>query len=433
MAEQAQTKAVEGSFEDLRDDIAAAVTASGLFGEHSWVTNTFADSVIVCSYGEGKPPTHWRVGYSLDAAGAVVLGAAERVEIAEVIVSGPSADAAMAEDAGGEYSDDDLAGKAGGGLQYKSVDFEVKAVNDETINGVKGWTAEGYVTEWNVVDREGDVTIPGCFDRWLAEQGLPIAKYEHGGTVGKYLDARGDSYGFLMKAFVPEDPATELLHKLMKIGAVAKMSIGWRPYPGGMTKRADGVRELREIMLPEASFVAIPMHPGATITNVKSAGALPDAKFDERLEAATAALLEAVSDAGALVSRRVAQDRAPSAKSLDAVAALAVASGDAMLGLLGVEAKAGRALSGVRKRHLADLAKAVGAILASLPEGERAEIEALIENAGGEGTETGGGKAAPEAVNVAGAARRREAELFELKLQRYARSAPVPEPLGVTP
>lgn len=420
MAEQAQTKAVEGSFEDLRDDIAAAVTASGLFGEHSWVTNTFADSVIVCSYGEGKPPTHWRVGYSLDAAGAVVLGAAERVEIAEVIVTGPAADAAMAEDAGGEYSDDDLAGKAGGGLRYKSVDFEVKAVNDETINGVKGWTFEGYASVWGVVDRENDVTIKGCFSRSLAD-GLPVAKYEHGPTIGKYLDAREDDHGLWLKGFVPEDPATELVHKLMKIGAVAKMSIGWRPYPGGMSKRADGVRELRDIMLPEASPVAVPMLPATSIANVKSAGVLPDAKFDERIEAATAALHEAVSDAGALVSRRVAQDRAPSAKSLDAVAALAVASGDAMLGLLGVEAKAGRALSGVRKRHLADLAKAVGSILASLPEGERKEIEALIDDTSGEGD---GGKAAPDTADVAGAARRREAELFELKLQRYARQAP---------
>ena len=436
MAEQATetaTKAVEGSFEDLREDIAAAVTASGLFGESSWVTNTFADSVIVCSYGEGRPPTHWRVGYTVGADGAIVLGAAERVEIAEVIVSGAAAEAAIAEDAGGEYNDDDVAGKAGDGLFYKAVDFEVKAVTDTEINGVKGWTFEGYASVWDVVDRENDVTLKGCFARSLAENGLPITKYEHGPTIGKYLDAREDDHGLWLKGFVPEDPATELVHKLMKIGAVAKMSIGWRPYPGGMSKRADGVRELRDIMLPEASPVAVPMLPATSIANVKSAGALPDAKFDERVEAATAALNEAVADAGALVSRRTAQDRAPSAKSLDAVAALAVASGDAMLGLLHVEAKAGRALSGVRKRHLADLAKAVGAILASLPDGERKEIEALIDDAGGEATETGGGKAAPNAAVAVGAARRREAELYELKLARYAPKAPVLDSHGVTP
>lgn len=424
MAKQAQTKAVEGSFEDLRDDIAAAVTASGLFGEYAWVTNTFADSVIVCSYGEGRPPTHWRVGYTVGADGAIVLGAAERVEIAEVIVSGAAAQAAAAEDAGGEYSDDDVAGKADGGLYYKSVDFEVKSVTDSEVNGVKGWTFEGYASVWDVVDRENDVTLKGCFSRSLAENGLPITKYEHGPTIGKYLDAREDDHGLWLKGFVPEDPATELVHKLMKIGAVAKMSIGWRPYPGGMSKRADGVRELRDIMLPEASPVAVPMLPATSIANVKSGGVLPDAKFDERIEAATAALNEAVLDAGAFVGRRVAQDRAAPTKCLDAVSVLAVASGDAALDLLRIEIKAGRALSGVRKRHLADLAKAVGAILASLPDGEREEIEALIDDAAGEGTETGGGKAAPESAVAAGAARRREAELYELKLQRYARQAP---------
>lgn len=433
MADQATetaTKAVEGSFEDLRDDIAAAVTASGLFGEYSWVTNTFADSVIVCSYGEGRPPTHWRVGYTVDANGAVVLGAAERVEIAEVIVTGAAAEPAITENAGGEYSDDDVAGKADGALYYKSVDFEVKSVTDSEVNGVKGWTFEGYASVWDVVDRENDVTLKGCFARSLAENGLPITKYEHGPTIGKYLDAREDDHGLWLKGFVPEDPATELVHKLMKIGAVAKMSIGWRPYPGGMTKRADGVRELRDIMLPEASPVAVPMLPATSIANVKSGGVLPDAKFDERIEAATAALNEAVLDAGAFVGRRVAQDRAAPTKCLDAVSVLAVASGDAALDLLRIEIKAGRALSGVRKRHLADLAKAVGAILASLPEGERAEIDALIDGVAEGDT---GDKASPGAAGAAGAARRREAELYELKLQRYARQAPAANPLGVTP
>ncbi|MEO8082521.1 MAG: HK97 family phage prohead protease [Ardenticatenales bacterium] len=435
-----ETKAVEGSFERLRDGLRAAIFASGQFNGGFEITNTLPDRVTIRVYGRemymgdpaGQRSRGWQIPYSVGAGGAITLGTAEPIVIEENITAvsqGNPTEAVAAEATGGEYSDDDVAGKADGGLFYKAIDFEVKSVSETELNGVKGWTAEGYVTEWNVVDREGDVTIPGCFDRWLREQGLPVAKYEHGGTVGKYLSAAGDAYGFLMKAFVPEDPATELLHKLMKIGAVAKMSIGWRPYPGGMAKRADGVRELREIMLPEASFVAIPMHPGAQVTSVKS-GALPDAKFDERIEAATAALNTAVADAGALVSRRTAQDRAPSAKSLDAVAALAVASGDAMVTLVSVETKAGRALSGVRKRHLADLMKAMGAILASLPEGERKEIEALVDDGAGEGE---GGKAAPNTSDAAGAARRREAELFELKLLRYARQAPVPDSLGVTP
>lgn len=430
MAEQATgtaTKAVEGSFEDLRDDIQAAVQASGLFGEHSWITNTFADSAIVCSYGEGKPPSHWRVAYSLDAAGAVVLGATERVEIAEVIVTGPAADAAMAEDAGGgEYNDDDFAGKSDAdGLQYKAVDLKVKAVSDAEVNGVKGWTVEGYVTQWNVVDREGDVTIPGCFKRWLAEFGLPVAKYEHGQTVGKYLDAAEDDYGLLVKGFVPEDPATDLLHKLLKIGAVAKMSIGWRPYPGGMTKRADGVRELREIMLPEASFVAVPMHPGASITSVKGGGGfMPTASFDERVGAVTDALQATRAEAGALFATRAAAGRDLGGKNLEAMAVLAVASGDALLDLLGIESKAGRSLAAVRRRHLADMARSITALLAALPDGERAEVEALIE-----GGDTPADDA-PKSGDVI-VARRREAELYELKLQRYADKAT--NPIGVSP
>ena len=436
MAEKVETKYVTGSFEHLRESIVAAIRVAGFFGGDFSVTNTLADCMTACTYGVyGSRAAQWRVPYTVDAAGAIKLGAPEQITIDEVITPvAPAIEDVVASDDGGEYSDDDVAGKAGDGLYYKAVDFEVKAVTDSTINGVKGWTFEGYASVWDVVDREGDITVKGCFARSLSEFGLPITKYEHGPTIGKYLEAKEDDHGLWLKGFVPEDPATELVHKLMKIGAVAKMSIGWRPYPGGMTKRADGVRELRAVMLPEASPVGVPMLPATEITSVKAAtGALPDAKFDERVEAATAALNEAVADAGALVSRRTAQDRAPSAKSLDAVAALAVASGDAMLGLLHVEAKAGRALSGVRKRHLADLAKAVGAILASLPDGERKEIEALIDDAGGEATDTGGGKAAPNAAVAVGAARRREAELYELKLARYAPQAPVLDSHGVTP
>lgn len=315
-------------------------------------------------------------------------------------------------------------------LQYKAVDFKVKSVTDDEVNGVKGWTAEGYVTQWNVVDREGDVTIPGCFDRWLAETGLPVAKYEHGGTVGKYLAAAGDSYGFLMKAFVPEDPATDLLHKLLKIGAVAKMSIGWRPYPGGMKTRADGVRELREIMLPEASFVAVPMHPGASITSVKGGGGfMPDASFDERVSAVTDALQATRAEAGALFATRAATDQQLGAKNLDAMATLAVASGDALLELIGIESKAGRSPAAVRRRHLADLARSISAFLAALPDGERAEVEALIEGDGE--TELPAPTATPKADDVI-AARRREAELYEIKLQRYAVKATA-EPVGATP
>lgn len=417
-------KTIEGSFEGLRDSIQAALDASGLF-EHAYITNTFAGDVIVCAYGSGSTPTHWRVAYTLDESGGVALGTVTRVEIAEVVVAeaGDASDASGGENSDDEYeetSDDELDQKRSGELYRKTVPFEIKAVSETEVNGVKGWTYEGYASVFGVVDHEGDVTVPGCFAKSLAG-GLPVTKYEHGPTIGICLEAKEDDHGLWVKGFVPEDPQTDLIRKLMKIGAVAKMSYGWRPYAGGMRKRADGARELLSIRVPEVSPVAIPMLDATEITAVKAVRA--DAPLGERLGAVADALTAATHEAEALVARRIADERDPSSKALDGVARLAVASGDALVACLRTEVKAGRAIAGVRKRHLADLMKSVRALMDSLPEGEREEIEAMLEGRGA------GGKSA-QASNAdadARAARRREAEILELQLKRYARNARLEE------
>lgn len=267
-------------------------------------------------------------------------------------------------------------------MQFKQFDFAADSiVEGAVLNGVPGWTADGYFSAWGVQDAEGDVTHRGAFARTFAE-GLPLVKYEHGPTTGKTIAAKEDDYGPWVRMFFPTDPATDFIHKLMKIGAVAKMSYGWKPYPGGMTARADGGRDLTAVQLFEVSPVAIPMLDATAITEVKAgANGLPDAPLDVQLTAAGLALKAACCEAEAHQARRVEAYRALSEKNAAAVGELAELSGEAMLSLLYVETKAGRAVAGSRKRFVADMMRALRSFIDSLPEEERGQVEAMLNDA----------------------------------------------------
>ncbi len=265
-------------------------------------------------------------------------------------------------------------------MLYKAFEFKAMDVEDVTINGVSGWTAEGYISAWDVMDAEGDVTAKGAFARTFSE-GMPIVKYEHGPTIGKVLATREDDFGPHVKMFIPVDPATDFIRKLMKIGAVAKMSYGWKPYPGGMAPRADGGRDLTAVKLYEVSPVAIPMLDATAITAVKAgANGLPDAPLDVQLTAAGLALKAARGEAEAYCERRTAADRGLSVKTTWAIGELAMDSGETMLALLSAEVKAGAAVSGSRKRFVADMMRALKQFIDSLPEEERAQVDNLLSD-----------------------------------------------------
>jgi hypothetical protein len=87
-----------------------------------------------------------------------------------------------------------------------------------------------------------------------------------------------------------------------------------------------------------------------------------------------------VTEAEAYVARRAAEGRGLSVKSEWALGELAMESGDAMLALLGAGTKAGQAVAGSRKRFVADMMRALKQFLDSLPEEERLQVEALLDD-----------------------------------------------------
>src|SRR4029078_3246895 len=102
------------------------------------------------------------------------------IETAVTLMPTPSEGAAMS-----EYSGDAGVPKHSEGFFTKHIDFKASSVGDVTeLNGVKGWTFEGYITAWDAIDEEGDATVKGCFDRTLTEHGMHVVQKQHAHTFG---------------------------------------------------------------------------------------------------------------------------------------------------------------------------------------------------------------------------------------------------------
>lgn len=391
----AATKALPGSAEaqlaDLRARLDAALEDSGLLGECSCITDTFPDAgyFVACSWEYSDPDDcrYFRIPYTVDAYGEIMLGAAEPVVkvVTEALVTPATADELEAGDSAGAMGA--MGGGADGGVKaefdadsdtlfYKSFDLKADLA-EASINGVKGWTFEGYITKWGVVDAEGDVTVAGCYDQSIADYSLPLVKYEHGPTIGVLIATKADAVGQWVRGFVPDMPDTAFIRALMKIGAVAKMSYGWKPYPNGMQRNADGTRTLSNIRLYEVSPVAIPMLDATAITAVK--GGLLDGSLSERIAATTRALYVSAVAVQQFANGRKAAGRKLGDDNLEAIATLGAAAEVALYAcaesLYKADTKSGRAIARSRWQIIQRLKSELDALIESIPEGERADTE----------------------------------------------------------
>ena len=115
----------------------------------------------------------------------------------------------------------------------------------------------GYAALFDRADRAGDVIRAGAF----AEAGTVPLLWQHQGlAVGRIVDIGEDARG-LRIAGVVED---EALGALVRAGAVAGLSVGYRP----VAVRQGARRELLEVALAEVSLVAVPMQALARIDAV---------------------------------------------------------------------------------------------------------------------------------------------------------------------
>lgn len=163
----------------------------------------------------------------------------------------------------------------GEGHPITKMDFltELKLLNedDDSVG-----TIEGYGSVFNLMDRGGDIVLPGAFKRSLAEwkkKKMPVPMlWQHNSDepIGIWDEIVEDEKGLRVKgSLVLEVPKAVEVRALIKRKAVSGLSIGYQTKQSE-TDPKTGVRKLKEITLWEISPVTFPMMPEAQISGVKN-------------------------------------------------------------------------------------------------------------------------------------------------------------------
>lgn len=136
----------------------------------------------------------------------------------------------------------------------------------------------GYGAIFNTKDLGGDAIQPGAFRDTLSAinaRGAPLPVlwgHDQKISVGRYTSLREDGKGLLVEGRLTlETQAAKDAYALMRDRAVTGLSIGYAIPEGGSERKGD-TRLLHKIDLHEVSLVAVPMHPDARVTQVKSLG-----------------------------------------------------------------------------------------------------------------------------------------------------------------
>lgn len=158
------------------------------------------------------------------------------------------------------------------GMSRLAFPLEVKLADDGAATG----TIEGYGSVFGLLDRGGDIVMPGAFKAslaaWKKQKALPPMLWQHDPytPVGVWTDATEDEKGLkLTGQLVMEVPAASSARALIAAGAVKGLSIGYRTQDYEID-RPTGARRLKKVDLWEISLVTFPMLPEAQISGVKS-------------------------------------------------------------------------------------------------------------------------------------------------------------------
>jgi len=151
------------------------------------------------------------------------------------------------------------------GCQFKFV--------DETEGA---GTIEGYASVFGLLDRGGDIVLPGAFKKTLADwkrrkQSVPMLwHHDPREPIGVWTDLVEDDHGLKVTgSLILELPQAGHVRSMIKAGAIGGLSIGYVSKDATID-RATGARLLKTVDLWEISPVTFPMLPEARIAGVKT-------------------------------------------------------------------------------------------------------------------------------------------------------------------
>lgn len=153
-----------------------------------------------------------------------------------------------------------------------AFDLDLKLAGDGSAAG----TIEGYGSVFGLLDRGGDIVLPGAFKAsladWRKKKALPAMLWQHDpyAPIGVWTEAVEDEKGLRLKGqLVMDVGAAKDARALIAAGAVKGLSIGYRTRDYEID-RSTGARSLKKVDLWEISLVTFPMLPEAQISSVKS-------------------------------------------------------------------------------------------------------------------------------------------------------------------
>lgn len=152
-----------------------------------------------------------------------------------------------------------------------AFDCEVKLAGDDAATG----TVDGYGSVFGLLDRGGDIVMPGAFKAsladWRRKKSMPPMLWQHDPRmpVGVWTEIVEDEKGLRIKGqLVMDVPQAAAARALIAAGAVKGLSIGYRTIDADVDRKT-GARHLKKVDLWEVSLVTFPMLPEATITGIK--------------------------------------------------------------------------------------------------------------------------------------------------------------------
>ena len=183
-------------------------------------------------------------------------------------------------------------------MDRQAFDFEVKFAAE----GEGAGALSGYGSVFGLLDRGGDVVLPGAFKAsladWTKRKALPPMLWQHDPRtpIGVWDEVAEDGKGLRLKGRLLLDiPMAQVARSLLMAGGIKGLSIGYqtRDYT---IDRQTGARELKRVDLWEISLVTFPMLPEATVDGVKSLDPRAlEAALRRELNLSSAAAVKAVS------------------------------------------------------------------------------------------------------------------------------------------
>jgi HK97 family phage prohead protease len=159
-------------------------------------------------------------------------------------------------------------------ISFKNYDATIKDLDVAT--GV----VTGYFSQFNSIDLDGDVIMPGAFTKTIAERGPDSSKpeiaylWQHETTkpLGKLLVLREDNFGLYFEAKMTDTTWGQDAMKLYRDGVITQHSIGYQVIKSVETTMdmEEEVEQIYEVKLWEGSAVTFGANPNTPFTGFKS-------------------------------------------------------------------------------------------------------------------------------------------------------------------